>query len=202
MHHDYLFIASHLGASTAPLVRALSANSEISVSPSSITYSVPTDIQALRYLCDREKKARIATDVLLFNPSIRTTGLDEMCTFVYFLGDPRCTISALVQENKYSAEKAYDYYSFRLQRLALMTKQTPLSMLLTMETLDDEHAKRLSELLRLKDRLQFSVKDGDLPQPEENEIADKACAVYHRYLPEIQANLEKHNVDTAIAIAG
>jgi len=201
MHYDYLFIASHLGAPTATLVRALSANPEICVSPTPITYSVPTDIQALRYLCDQEKKARIATDVLLFNPSMRTTGLDNVCAFIYFLGDPRCSISSLVHEHKYTAEKAYDYYSFRLQRLALMAKQTPLAMLLTTGTFDDEHSKRLSELLRLKDRLRLSAEDGDLPQPEESKIADKACVVYHRYLPEIRANLEEHNVDAVLTTA-
>ena len=193
MHQDYLLIATHLGTPIGPIMRALAANSEVGVNQTPISYGTPTDLQALRLLCRREGETRIVTDVALHNHSLRTMALGDVCMFVYLLGEPRRTITTLVQEHNYTAAKAYDYYAFRLQRLALLAKYTPRAMMLTMEMMGDEYSKALSKKLKLKNDLYFSVEGEDLRvKPAEGVIADKACAIYDRYLSQIQANLEEH----------
>lgn len=192
MHHDYLLIATHLGAPLSPIVRALSNSGEVSINQTPIAYSAPTDLRSLRILCERQKKARIYVDKSFYNHSIRTMSLNNICTFLYFLGDPKCTITALVKEYNYTAEKAYDYYAFRLQRLAMMSKQTHRAALLTSDAFTNENARLLSDLIRLKTPLHFSVESEDShTKPAEGAIADKACIVYDRYLKQIQTNLKE-----------
>ena len=191
MHQDYLLVVTHLGAATAPLIRAFTSNPETSLNPTPFIYSSPEELHSLKLVCNRAKTARVLIDILPYNYLLQSTNLSTICTFLYYLGDPRRTMTALIQEHSYTPTKAYDYYAFRLQRLAAMAKHTPKSFLLVWDDLNnDSVSKKLSSQLHLKNSLYFSTESADKGAMATGAIADKAVAAYEKYYRRIRAALD------------
>ena len=190
MHQDYLLVITHLGAAFGPLVRAFNANSETSLNSTPFFYTSPEDLYILKIICNQTKEARILVDILSFNYRLQSPTLSEVCNFLYYLGDPRRSITSLVQDHKYTLTKAYDYYAFRLQRISSIIKHTPKANLLTWDTLnDDTVSKKISSRLHLKNKLYFSTESADKIPTATGAIADKAVAVYEKYFEKIKEGI-------------
>lgn len=200
MHHDYLMIQTHLGSQLGPLLRGMNAHKEIYVCHSPMVYSTPPDLDILKTACGVMKECRIYADVIKFNHALRTPQLDELCSFLFYLGDPRRSITEIVKGHGYELNKALDYYAFRLQRLSSMAKHMPNSMILTFDQLNEDDANAsVAKFLRLKSPLMFSVEGEDLKFPPSGDrIADEACKVYDKYLARMQKYINRgdHNVCT------
>lgn len=195
-YRDYLFIVTHLGAPAGPLLRTMNANPDISVSSQQFVYTHPTDLHTLSRICDTGKNARISTDLVVQNHSLRTSLFDNICKFLYFLDDPSRTVARMVRDHRLSPDRVLGNYSFRLQRMALMARNTTQSFLLTWDTLDDQHAAELSRFLCLKTPLAFSVEGEDLDiEPSTSGIAEQAKAIYNRYKLKIANAIQESQSD-------
>lgn len=184
MHHDYLMIATHLGSELGPLLRSMNSHPEITITRKSLVYSTPPDLKALKETCSHYKASRIYGDVLQHNHALRCKEMFDICSYVYYLGDPRRTMTALIKKDNYTPSRALDHYTFRLQRLVAQASQTSKRFLLCWENLHDKETDRnLASFLKLKTPLMFSVEGEDLQNPPaEGAIADKAVMVYTKYL--------------------
>jgi hypothetical protein len=191
MHQDFLLVATHYGANLNPFIRGLVANSEISLNLSPLVYTNSMDLHSLITACNQLKKSRVVSDFVLHNHSIQCTDLSNICFFLYYLHEPRDSMTRLIQEYGYPPQKALDHYAFRLQRLAAMAKNTPKSFLLTYDTLDDLHSKALSKSLHLKNPIYFSIEADDKCVPAQGAIADKAERIYQKYLTQMMKSREQ-----------
>ena len=195
MHQDFLLIPTHLGATIGPIQRAFHANSETSLNTNSFIYASPMDLNNLKVNCNQTKKSRVLVDILFLNHLIQTTAITELCIFLYYLGDPQRTMTSLVYEHKYTPIKAYDYYAFRLQRIATMARNTPNSMILTWDNMNDSMSKEISSKLHLKNTLYFSIEAEDKVEKATGKIADKFCVVYEKYLNQMRDVNENNHHD-------
>lgn len=196
MHHDYLFILTHTAAAIGPLMRGMNAHSEININRTPLIYTSPLELYSLRALCESHKECRVYGDIITQNHALRSKSIMNECLFVIFLHDPRRTITSLIKEHGYSAKKAIDHYSFRLQRLALLAKEIPSAQLITWEDLEsDQKANALSDYLNLKNNLRFSIEREDLKHaPIDGAIAEHIQKVYNKYLLKIQDTLGTKDV--------
>jgi len=185
MHHDYVFLITHLGADTNPLVGSMNTHPEISVTMNQLVYATPPDLLYLRAACEQVKPARIYVATILQNHTFRCPSLYYQCKFIYFLDEPNSTISAIL-ETQYKPETILSYYAFRLQRIAQMAKETTNAMLITWKDINPECGEKLTEFLHLKKPLSvFCGAEKEIP--EMTTLGEQSHSIFNKYFSKIEA---------------
>ena len=112
-----LFLMSHLGSGSDKFYQILKAHPKIDDPGINIVYENYEDIEYLRNKPHKVNNvSAIYMQHILYNHQFVSKKLCRLCNFVFYLGNPRSTISRIIQMG-YSESNALNYYNFRLYGL-------------------------------------------------------------------------------------
>jgi hypothetical protein len=127
-----LFITSHLGSGSDVLFNTLAGNPRIQ------GYRLPqvyTGYPAIENLTKHphkdETSASIWMEELIYNFSLATKDLYNVCSFVFLVREAQPTLNEILHfVPSYTQRGAMYYYNYRLRRICAIAKRTPGAVML------------------------------------------------------------------------
>lgn len=171
-----LFLMSHLGSGSDKLYEVLKSHPKIYDPNINIIYENYEDID---YLLRQPHKVNNVSAIyiqqILYNHQFVSKQLCKFCNFVFFLGNPRTSISQIIKMG-YSEENALSYYSFRLYGLYVYYVRSFGNNLLYSGDLDE-----LSKFLDIDTLSRFVEDEKELDNVSQKTLS-KAEDVYFKYI--------------------
>lgn len=195
MTNNFLFLITHLCSGFEHFVPALNANPRIQIIGKGYRYNNLLDIHPIMRTPHKypNKSLAIHGDYIVFNYSMQDKPFLDNCKFVYLVREPEGALSDLMTLNWYTLKTAYNYYTFRLRRMAEMSKRTPNAILLTWDgLLENKGLSEVKSYLGLKSPIelqnQFFTKNENLAVLP-HDLLVKARDTYERYLYILRSRL-------------
>lgn len=183
-----LFIISHIGSGTDVLFNTLADNPRIQGCRLPLVYTGYPAIESLTKQPHKyETSASIWMEELLFNFSLASKDLYELCSFVFLVREAEPSLNETLKTDwlpfQYSQRGAMYYYKYRLRRICEIAKRTPGAVLLTWEDLvSGKGLPLMEEYLNLKTPLKLKGRDWDSKNIVETKYVEEAQRSYERHL--------------------
>ncbi len=150
-----VLLATHFHSGSLGLMYQLAENPRVQCHRTNNTYDHPDVLDSIENIPHKcHHRGAVAVDELLFNHSIQSNRILEICRMIYLIREPARTLDGIASSGMLAPKQATLYYCYRLRRLCEMAARTPGAVVLTHEDLlTGRGLPLLEEYLYLKEPL-------------------------------------------------